>query len=353
MRRVCALAALCVGCAIAGVSFASDGAGHGLKPPALAFMRAVTIPDTGAPLAVRNAFAEHPLAGSPRRALAIGAGRTRTTLWVAPLRRRGWCSALQGAGPLFVHCSWWKGFFGPFGAGLMGPALFVGRAAVTPGRELRLVFGDGASRRIRTRDGFFLYRAPGRLLLGSFPHALVLRDGRRRLAHLSLLPARGADLPVGGIRRPPGSADTRRARAVASGTTKVGAATVLMAPSRLRPATCWWLRIGRGVYGGGCARTDRDTSTLWSVAPVRLRVRGREVWVLWGHLGQRFASLDLRFQDGVSKRLRLTDGYFLYLVPSESRRAGRRPAVVVARRADGGVGRRQPLYSFTWAPYGP
>src|ERR1051326_4197360 len=98
----------------------------------------------------------------------------------------------------------------------MGPALFVGRAAVTPGRELRLV-GDGASRRVRARDGVFLYPAPGRLLPGAFPHAPVLRDGRRRLAHLSLLPARGAALPVGGIRRPPGSADTRRARAVASG----------------------------------------------------------------------------------------------------------------------------------------
>src|ERR1044072_7135746 len=131
MRRVCALAALCVGCAIAGVSFASDGVGHGLKPPALAFMRAVTMPDTGAPLAVRNAFAEHPLAGSPRRALAIGAGRTRTTLWVAPLRRRGWCSALQGAGPLFVQCSWWKSFFGPVGGGRVGAGRFVGRAAGT------------------------------------------------------------------------------------------------------------------------------------------------------------------------------------------------------------------------------
>ena len=62
MKRICALAAVGIGCASAGVSFASDGSGHGLKPRALAFMRSVTIPETGAPPAVRNVFAQHPLA---------------------------------------------------------------------------------------------------------------------------------------------------------------------------------------------------------------------------------------------------------------------------------------------------
>src|SRR5262249_46529595 len=158
------------------------------------------------------------------------------------------------------------------------------------------------------------------------------------------------ELPFGGIRQAPGGADTARARTRVAGRTTVGSAAVLAAPSNLRPATCWWLRIRRAVYGGGGARPHRDTGTLLSGAPVRRRLRGHEVWVLWGHVGSRFESIDVRFQDGAAKRLRVNDGYFLYLVPLERRQTGRRPTIVSGRNPSGRVGRRQLLFPFTWAP---
>jgi hypothetical protein len=73
--------------------------------------------------------------------------------------------------------------------------------------------------------------------------------------------------------------------------------------------TCWWLQIRRGVYGGGCARDDRDTSSIWEVASVRLRVRNHELWVLRGRAGSRFASLALRFQGGRSQPLARRQGF--------------------------------------------
>jgi hypothetical protein len=132
--------------------------------------------------------------------------------------------------------------------------------------------------------------------------------------------------------------------------TRVGPAALMIAPSRLAPSTCWWLQIRRGIYGGGCARDDRDTSSIWEVASVRLRVRNHELWVLWGRAGPRFASLALRLQGGRSQPLARRQGFFLYVIPDDERVRGRRPAVLTGRSPGGRALRRELLLTFAWAP---
>src|SRR5919201_4695944 len=130
MKGIRALAALGIGCATVGASVASGGGGHGLKPRALAFMRSVTIPDSGAPRSVRDVFASRRHAGKPRKALELGAGRGRMVLWVSPFGGHGWCERLQLPRTRFggVNCAWVTAASPPFGGGYVGPEPFEGRA---------------------------------------------------------------------------------------------------------------------------------------------------------------------------------------------------------------------------------
>jgi hypothetical protein len=271
---------------------------------------------------------------------------------VSPHRGGGWCQALQRPREAFdrqtVTCAWWKRQDGPFGFGYVGPELFAGRAAVTRGRELRLLFTEGKSLGIPVNSGFYLYRVPEQRLLRAPPRALVLREGGREVARLSI-PDFYADQPLIGSSHRPGGADVDRARRLLVARTRVGPAALMVAPSKLAPATCWWLQIRRAVYGGGCARTDRVTSAIWEVAPAVLRVRDHELWILWGQAGSRFASLELRLQDGRRQSLAIRKGFFLYVVPGVERVRGRRPAVLIGRAPGGRALRKELLLSFAWA----
>lgn len=325
-----------------------------LRSNAVAFMRTVAIKPTGAPPAVRRAFAAHRWAGRPRAAASLATTRGRAVLWVAPLRGRGWCEGLQlprmrFTGPT-ITCRWWSGSNGPFGGGFVGPALLKGRAAVTDGRELRLRFADGSSVHVPTNDGFYLYRVAERRLIKSEPRALLLREHGRVIGRLRRSSLYGGPLAAGGASHRPGGVDLARARAVLAATTRAGRVAIFSAPSKLAPATCWWLWIRRGTYGSGCVGNDRDTTSLWSVAPSRVRVRGKVLWLLWGRAGSDFASLELRYQDGRRVPLARKHGYFLLVVRGPERVRGHRPALLVGRGANGRVLRRQLLLPFAWAP---
>lgn len=350
MKRVCALAALGVGCAIAGVSFASGGSEHGLKPPALAFMRKVALPPSDVPPAVRRAFAAHPRAGQPRLAAAIPARGGRLALWVAPLRGRGWCEGLQWPRTRFrgINCTWWRPTFGPFAGIYAGPAIFEGRAAVTSGRELRLLFADGSSLRIPTRDGFYLYRVPDERLIRTPPRALLLRGQARTLAVSPLVDPFFDRPTVAGGKRP-AWVDARRTRTLLTAATKAGIVRLLSTASRFVPATCWWLRLRHGTYGSGCVRDGRDTSSMWIVAPQRLAVHGHEVWVLWGRAGSTFPSLQLRYQGGRRAPISRRGDFFLHVVRGPERVSGHRPASLVAVGPSGRVLRKELLLAFAWA----
>jgi hypothetical protein len=222
---------------------------------------------------------------------------------------------------------------------------------VTPGRDLRLRFADGGSLEIPAKDGFYLYRVPDRRLVRSAPRALVLRDRGTEVARFRLPNFYGGERLLVGSTRRPGGADVSRARRLLVVRTKVGPAALVVAPSKLAPATCWWLQIRRASYGGGCVRNDKNTTSMWSVAPVRVITHGHELWVLWRRAGPRFASLELRFQDGERRALaRAGRGFFLYVVPGAHRVRGRRPAVLTGRARGGKRLRKELLLTFAWAP---
>jgi hypothetical protein len=348
VKRVGVLAV--VGCTFGGVALASDHYPHGLKPRALAFMRSVALPRTDVPPAVQRVFARHPRAGPPRLAATIRSPRGRLALWVAPLRGHGWCEGLQLPRTRFrgVNCHWVNPALGPFGGGFVGPSLFEGRAAVLKGRELRLRFEDGSSLRIPTNDGFYLYRVPDERLIRSEPTALVLRGQGRELARFPLdFRDPFSDRPIAGGGRRPGGADPARERRLLSVPTTAGPVALITSPSRLAPATCWWLWAQHGSRGGGCVRNDRDTSSMWSVAPVRLLLRGHDVWVLWGRAGPSFASLQLRYQDGRRVPLARRNGFFLHVVRGPQRVRGHRPPLLLGVGADGRPLRM--LLRFAWA----
>lgn len=325
-----------------------------LKPDALAFMRSVTLPETTAPPSVRRAFATHKFAGKPRRAVVVGTAHGPMTLWVSPHRGGGWCEGLQGPraslGRFSVTCHWWRADFGAFGGAYGGPKLFEGRAAVSRGRRLRLLFADGHSLPITTRDGFYVYRVPDRDLIRSKPKALVLSDAHGEIARQRILNPYASDLPyliTGSLRRP-GGADLARARRLLVRPTAVGVAAVFVAPSTLKPASCSWLQIRRAPYGGGCLRNDKPSASLWRVTALSLRAHGHELQVLWGRVGSDYRRLDLRFQDGRTRRLQLRRGFFLYVVPRGERQPGRRPALLLGRGSQ--VRRKELLIPFLWAP---
>ncbi len=165
-RRSVALAALAAGCLIAGVSSALAFVPRLLGPGPLAFMRTVKLPETGAPAQVRGAFAAHRFAGEPRRAARLETPQGPLVLWVSPHRGGGWCQGLQRPRERFdrgsVTCAWWKARSGAFGLGMVGPQLFWGRAAAQPDRTFELALSDGRTHRIRTNDGFYLFRVPTR-----------------------------------------------------------------------------------------------------------------------------------------------------------------------------------------------
>jgi len=351
MKRISALAVIAFGCAIGGVSLASDHYPHGLKPRALALMRSVALPRTAVPPDVQRVFAAHRHAGRPRLAGTSRTPQGRLALWVAPLDGHGWCEGVQWPRTPFrgVNCYWVNPTSAPFGGGFVGPSLFEGRAATTKGRELRLRFEDGSSLRVPTNDGFYLYRVPDERLMRSAPSALVLRGHGRELARLPLGPRNRFDPPVAVGSGLPGGADEARARRLLSVPTKAGPVALMTSPSRLAPARCWWLHFRNGSLGGGCVRNDRDTSSIWSVAPVRLRALGDEVWVLWGRAGPRLASLELRYQDGRRVRLARRHGFFLHVVRGDDRVRGHRPALLVGRDANGRTRQKKFLQTFAWA----
>jgi len=212
---------------------------------------------------------------------------------------------------------------------------------------LQLLFRDGGRLSVSTKDGFFLFRVPDQRLVRTPPTALVVVRGRSEIARERFLDVFGMQLLTPG-RRPAGAIMTR-ARRVIVRRTRQGPAAIFLAPSKFRRAHCWWLHVARGSYGSSCVRDSKSTSSIWSVKPLRLSVRGHEVDVVWGRIGSDYPRLGLRFQDGRRRQLARTGSYYLYVVSGRDRARGHRPASVVARDASGRIVKKELLLTFTWA----
>lgn len=138
----------------------------------------------------------------------------------------------------------------------------------------------------------------------------------------------------GGIRKPPGGAALGHKHKLISRSTAVGPVAIWVAPDWAVRGSCAWLTIGRAVDGGECRRSPPPRG-LWEVVPIRLRIRGQALTLIWGHAGSDVASLRVRFQDGTMARLPLTDGVFFHVFPKQRWRAGHRPAMLIGREKPG------------------
>lgn len=144
----------------------------------------------------------------------------------------------------------------------------------------------------------------------------------------------------GGISKPPGGAALRHEHQLVRQPTPVGLAAIWVAPDWAVRGTCAWLTIRRAVYGGECRHAPPPRG-LWELVPLRLRINGKFVTLLWGHAGTDVASLMVRYHDGTTTRLPLTNGVFFRVLPNQSWRVGHRPEWVIARGKDGSTLRVQ------------
>lgn len=122
----------------------------------------------------------------------------------------------------------------------------------------------------------------------------------------------------GGIRKPPGGAELVHKRVLLSQPTVAGTARIWVAPDFAVRGRCAWLTIGARVYGGGCRRAVPPRAGLSEVVPLRLRIDGRTVELLWGQVGSDVATVRLHFRGRVTG-LRLAGDAFLYVFPNVPR----------------------------------
>jgi hypothetical protein len=97
-----------------------------------------------------------------------------------------------------------------------------------------------------------------------------------------------------------------------------------------------------GGTGTGCdARPPKPAEIL--VSPEQRGAAPHAMLLLWGDVGVRIVRLELRFQDGTTIRLPLTDHYALYEVRPRNFRPGHQPSVLIGRDANGKIIARRPV----------
>ena len=329
------------------------------RPGPVRFLRRVTLPPSTAPRAVQQAFAARRYsAAPPREAGRVRSPRGPIVLWASPAYGGGWCEGLQQPRLEFnrmsVSCIWPKAWLRRRIA-LAGylPRLFSGRVPQRPASSLRVRLTGGQVLTEPMKNGFFLFAFPDSVLAHAGPQALIAQDRQGRLvARESMSMPFGPleALHFGGIRRPPGGADLSRKHRLVVRSSAAGPASIWAAPSSLRPARCTWLQIRRGVFGGGCRRLGAPVSVLAEVVPLRFKIRGRALSLLWGQAGPDVTGLHVVFQDGTRTNLPHSRGVFLYPVPAARWRIGHRPAFLVAHGPDGRIVAKRLLYEYTLAP---
>jgi hypothetical protein len=329
------------------------------RPGPVRFLREVRLPRSEAPAAVRHAFAARRYsAAPPREAGRVHSPGGPSVLWASPAYGGGWCEGLQQPrlrfSRLSVSCIWPRSWMRRR-IGLTGymPRVFFGRVPQRSAYSLRLGLADGRSLPVSMRDGFFLSRVPDQVLAHTAPRVLVAFDERGlRVAREPIGPSAGVFPPAffGGIQRPPGGAALAHKRQVVARNTPVGTASIWAAPSLAAPARCTWLQLGREVFGGGCRRYEPPRRGLSEVVPLRIRVKGQMLNLLWGQVGRDVARLNVLFQDGRTRALAHSEGVFLYPVPRSRWKAGHRPAFLEARNRQGRILGKRLLFEYTLAP---
>jgi hypothetical protein len=296
--------------------------------------------DVGAPPGLDNRV----IYGQTRKILEwkLANGKTMT-LWVAPNRRGGFCTAYveQGRRGGF-GCLWEKrppispaiGVRGP-----KGPVLVSGSVGNDQAETIELHYQDGdVNRQTLTwvskpiDASFFLFDVPEQHWdKGHQFDRLVLRDAEGQTLHSEALTLRlptRVDPKTGA----PSEALQKQARKLIVVPTHTGAEAALWTAPTADGRTCSWLRYGEsGGFGSRCWARGVDRPAL-GVA----QSQGSGVVFLWGGpVRADVAEIEVRYQDGERAIVPVVEGMVLYAIPPEHFLRGHRPNLLIAHAADG------------------
>lgn len=274
-----------------------------------------------------------------RLAAAIDASTGPVYLWTAPARGGRVCAFLQIAGTERR-----PGGVPNLGGGCGGyaPPLSAqfSRSAVRGGRYVLVAYGrverEVASVEIRSAGRVSSVVPTARWFLvelGAEPEAIVAKDRR------------GRRLGIQRFGAPPVAPQAPRGKPLRTSVAQI-----------LTRRTHKPIRLTVTRYRGGTTCTELDTpggvSSGCGVAPLPMTLPigvtqiGRipvGLVLLAGEVGSAIASVEVRFEDGRSERLRLTDGLILYQVARADLAPGRRPVALVGRDRNGAIVVRRSL----------
>ena len=303
--------------------------------------------DVGAPPGLDNRVIYEQTRRIFERKLANG---QTLTLWVAPNRRGGYCTALVGPGhPGGFGCLWEqrppvapgievRGSMSPEGVIRSGPVLVSGSVGDEQAETIELRYQDGDVDRQTLvwvsspiGAGFFLFDVPeehwGK---GRQFERLVLRDAEGRELHSEALTSPrppAIDAKTGA----PSEALQEQAQKLITIRTHTGVEAALWTAPAPNGRTCQWLRLGASGFGGGCSARDIHRPLL-----AFLQSQGGGVVLLsGGPVRPDVAEIEVRYENGEGAVVPVAKGMWLYEIKPEHFSRGHRPELLIARDADG------------------
>lgn len=277
------------------------------------------------------------------------------TLYVAPSRKGGFCTYLEGGmagggcGPGYsVPVAPAIGIRGPItreGVIRGGPVVISGSVQIADADAIELRYEDGAGDRQRLTwvsqpigAAFFVFDVPPAHWNGVHqPKELVVfdADGRTlRTEPLRFERPRRFDSETGA----PSEALVGKGRKLITLRTHTGTEAALWVAPTEDGRRCYWLRYGEGGFGGSCpAKSSRRPFGLVSS-------QGGGVVLFWGGpLRKDIAEVQVRYEDGERDLVRVVDGMALWEVRPSHLERGHRVESLTVRDAEGRAVARQKL----------
>jgi hypothetical protein len=308
------------------------------------------------PPAVRALFSgPGVLAEETRGVVALETSAGTAYLWAAPTAGGGWCRYVE-----IPEVASSDGAFGSAGtSGGSGSVCDAAPPAATalegsledaasgekivlrlvegfagPGiAEVSLRFADGGAVPLRLVDGFFLAEAEPRRRVT----ALVGLDGAgEEVARVPLTDGEYAGPPPAKEEPPP----AEPARTVVQIALSGGASARLS----VRPLTapgCFELTVAGSGWEEQSASCPAPGSRL--VPNLAYTEGGKALVLLSGFAAPQIARLELRHEDGFTRAVPLTEGFYLVEIPRDRLAPGRLPVLLVGRGRDGAVVERSRL----------
>jgi hypothetical protein len=288
------------------------------KAPSVAFANFESL-SVGAPVGMDPAA----LSGETRELVLTSASGEKRTLWLAPTEAGGFCylwAGIGGAGgcdrlgtvPLDVV--WWSGsaVVGD-GAGAQEIDAIAVHASARYVARVELRFTDGTvSAPVVTwvsapiDHGFLFYGLTSDARAGRHLASVVALDEHRAVV------AEVRPCCVDQDAAPPLDAIVGEKQAATSISTTAGDAVIWEAPTRYEGVCAWFEYQGRTASLGRCAAKGYGADHGIALRPYATHERV----LVFGRAAPRFGEFDVRYADGVTRRVPVRRGYVLFEIPT-------------------------------------